>query len=117
MKYFSAHSDFDFFIKSYLSVLLIPFASLVIWLSIFYFSGKSIWSNTAGEGGFAFAIYGTLSGFFIYLFSFLVSIIFILVSNKKLMSGSKISKKSRIGLFGLAFLFYLLTMWGVSLFM
>lgn len=106
----------DFFTKSYLILFLIPYIGVNIWTRLFYFLGKDLW-EIRGEGAFVYSLWAVLTGYFLHFFLLLVSTIFLLVSNRRLMSGSFLSKKTRFGLFSLAFLLYLVTMYFLSLFM
>lgn len=101
--------NYDFLLKSYLIITVIPlFFSILTLYGIFFLgSTKDLWKN---EGALAFYLWAVPLTIIVHIFSFLVSIIFILFLNRRFMSGSKLTKKTRFGLFGLAFLFYLVTM-------
>ena len=111
------NSQIDFFIKSYLFLLLIPFILVYLAINILYFSNSSSWKwGGPGEGPLVFFIWGFYLSIFIYFLSFFVVILFILFFNNKLMSGTKINKKTKFALFLLSIVFYVITLFVVSFF-
>lgn len=105
----------DFFIKSYISLLIIPFTAMYLIGHVLYLGGRYFWESPMG-GAYAFALL-SFSYIFISYFIFLILVtIIILFFNKKLMSGSKIAGKTKFSLFLLSVLFYIFTLLALSFF-
>jgi hypothetical protein len=99
----------DFFVKSYLLVLIIPFIGMSVWLRLFYLLFKSWWESP-WEGAFAYALWGTITGYYAYFLFLFLTVLLVLFFNKKLMSGKLINKRTKFGLFLLSILFYIFTL-------
>ena len=108
----------DFFIKSYLLNLVMPFILVYVAINIFYLSNRDRWKlGSAGEGPLVFFIWGFYLLIFVYFVSLFLVDLFILFFNNKLMSGKKINKKTKFVLFLLSILFYILTLILISFLM
>lgn len=112
----STNPKIDFLLKNYFLLTIIPWIGMSLWVNVFYILGRSLWERR-GEGAFVYSIWAVFSGYFLYLLLLGLVIFLILLTNRRWMSGDKLTKKTRFGLFGLAFIFYLVTMWIVSILM
>ncbi len=110
-----SNPEVDFFIKSYLLYLFLPFLLVYLAINTLYFSNPGQWKwGSPGEGPLVFFIWGFYLSIFIYFFSLILISFFIIFLNNKLMSGKKINKKTKFALFLLSVFFYALTLVIVS---
>ncbi|PIR43366.1 hypothetical protein COV24_02880 [candidate division WWE3 bacterium CG10_big_fil_rev_8_21_14_0_10_32_10] len=107
----------DFFTKSYLLLFFIPFLLQLIFILCLYLWGNQydLWEY---EGVLALGIWGTVFGLLGNLVGYLAVIIFILLLQGKIMSGSKLPLSTKYYLFFLALFLHLMTMyflfhWGI----
>lgn len=113
-KFFLPSPKIDFFLKSYFSIVLIPLIGVYVSLQGLYLSGKDYWRGGVGDGPLVFFIYGFYTSLVSYSIFIILSFLFILFFNNKLMSGRKINKKTKFGLFMLSLVFYVLTLLIIS---
>lgn len=109
----------DFFVKSYISFLLIPFLSAFTFIFTLSRLGN-IWGLWDREGVLGLYIWGSIGGLIFYFLGIIFAILFIVLFNKKLMSGSrapKFNRFPRFTLFALSFLAYVVTTYVIGWFL
>jgi len=109
----------DFFVKSYIAFILIPFLSAFTFIFALSRIGN-IWGLWEREGILGLYIWGSIGGIIFYFLGILLAVILIAIFNKKFMSGDRVPKFNRfprLTLFVLSFLAYILTSYIIGLFL